>query len=79
MLALRLPWWSSDQDSTLPVHGTWVQSLVGELRSHIPLSMAKKKKKKKINENDKMLALSPVVGIFCEYSLPLDWITEAIK
>ena len=38
-----------------------------------------KKKKKKINENDKMLALSPVVGIFCEYSLPLDWITEAIK
>jgi len=35
--------------------------------------------KKKINENDKMLALSPVVGIFCEYSLPLDWITEAIK
>ena len=39
----------------------------------------KKKKKKKINENDKMLALSPVVGIFCEYSLPLDWITEAIK
>ena len=36
-------------------------------------------KKKKINENDKMLALSLVVGIFCEYSLPADWITEVIK
>ena len=29
--------------TTLPTQGPWVQSLVGELRSHMPHSMAKKK------------------------------------
>ena len=31
-----LPWWSSGQDSALPMQGTWVQSLVRELRSCVP-------------------------------------------
>ena len=44
----------------------------------IPYTTQHGKKKKKINENDKMLALSLAVGIFCE-SLPLDSITEVIK
>ena len=30
------PLWSSGEDSTLPLQGAQVQSLVGELRSHIP-------------------------------------------
>ena len=34
----------------LPTQGTWVQSLVGELRSHIPHDVAKKKKKKERND-----------------------------
>ena len=29
----------------LPPQGVWVRSLVGELRSHMPHGMAKKKKK----------------------------------
>ena len=32
-----LLWWS-----TLPMQGAWVQSLVTELRTHMPHSMAKK-------------------------------------
>ena len=39
-----LPWWSSDWDSALPMQGRQVQSLVGELRSYMPLSMAKRLK-----------------------------------
>ena len=30
----------------LPLQGTWVQSLVREVRSHLPLTKKKKKKKK---------------------------------
>ena len=33
-----LPWWSSDQDSELPLQGAWVRSLVRDLRSHMPRS-----------------------------------------
>ena len=39
-----LPWWSSGYDSTLPMQGAWVRSLVGELRSHIPCVVWPKKK-----------------------------------
>ena len=39
-----LPWLSSDQDSVLPMQGAWVWSLVGELRSCMLHSLAKKKK-----------------------------------
>ena len=46
-----LPWQSSGCDSMFPVEGAWVQSLVGELRSHITYGMAKKKKKEKIGGN----------------------------
>ena len=35
MIFLGLPWWSSGEDSALPVQQAWVQSLVGELRSHM--------------------------------------------
>ena len=40
------PWWSSGQQSTLPLWGELVQvpSLVGELKSHMPPGAAKKKK-----------------------------------
>ena len=34
----------------LPMQEPWVQSLVGELRSHMPCSMAKRLKKKKCQE-----------------------------
>ena len=32
----------------LPPQGVWVRSLVGELRSHMPHGMAKKKKKGRV-------------------------------
>ena len=38
------------KDSTLPLHGAQVQSLVGELRSHILHDVAKKWIKKKQNK-----------------------------
>ena len=38
-----LPWPSSGSDSALPLQGARVRSLVGELRSHMLCSMAKKK------------------------------------
>ena len=31
-----LPWWSSGKDPALPLQGAQVQSLVWELRSHMP-------------------------------------------
>ena len=42
----RLPWWSSDWDYALRLQGAWVQSLVEELRSHLPHSAVKNYKKK---------------------------------
>ena len=42
---LWLPRWSSGQDSAIPMLGMWVRSLVRELRSHMPCSLDKKKKK----------------------------------
>lgn len=41
-IELGLPWWSSGQDSALPRQGARVQSLVRELRSHMPHGTAKK-------------------------------------
>ena len=41
-----LPWWSSGQDSTLPLQEVWVQCLVGELRSCMPCSVTKKQTEK---------------------------------
>ena len=40
-----LPWWSSGQASTLPVHRAWVCYLVGELGSNKLRRMVRKKKK----------------------------------
>ena len=43
---MELPWWSSGEDSVLPMLGEWVRSLVWELRSHMLCSTSKKNKKK---------------------------------
>ena len=40
-----LPWWSNGYDSVLPLQGARVLSLVRELRSHMLVGAAKKKKK----------------------------------
>ena len=40
---LRIPWWSSSYDSTLPLQGAQVQSLIWELRFHMPQEQKKKK------------------------------------
>ena len=37
-----LPWWSSGQNSTLAIQGLGMQSLVGELKSHMLPGVAKK-------------------------------------
>ena len=36
-----LSWWSSGSNFRLPLQGTWVQSLVKELRSYMPQGVAK--------------------------------------
>ena len=38
-----IPWQLSNSDSVLPLQGAEVQSLAGELRSHMLCGMAKKK------------------------------------
>ena len=43
----ELPWQSSGLDSTLPLQGVRVPTLVGELRSHFSQSRTKKIFKKK--------------------------------
>ena len=43
----RLPWWSSCLDYRLPLLGTWVQSLVGKLRSFMHVVWPKEKKNTK--------------------------------
>ena len=48
---MGLPWRSSDWDTALPMQGPWVQSLVRELRSHMPCGEAIKKKKVVIRES----------------------------
>ena len=40
-----IPWWSSDLGLGTFTAVAWVQSLVGELRFHMPQGMAKKKKR----------------------------------
>ena len=37
-----LPWWSSGSDSTHPMQGPWVRTLVGEQRSRTPHGTVKK-------------------------------------
>ena len=37
-----LPWWSSGEDSALPLQGAWIPSLVGELKSHMLCGKKKK-------------------------------------
>ena len=41
-----IPWWSRDYDSVLSLLSTWVQSLVGELRSHQMHNTGRREKKK---------------------------------
>ena len=43
--AQGLPWWPGGYDSVLPMQGTWLWSLVGDLKSRMPCSMARKLKK----------------------------------
>ena len=47
---LGLPW-SFRYDSALPLQGPWVRSLIKELRSYMPQSIAKNKNKKHLYTN----------------------------
>ena len=47
MLVHGFPWWPSGKGSVLSKQRTWIQSLVGELRSCMQCGAAKKKKKKR--------------------------------
>ena len=42
---------NSSAHSVLPGQGAWVRTLVGEVRSHMPCGMAKKKRKKKMGQS----------------------------
>ena len=43
-LGLGIPWWSRGKDLALSLLRVQVQALMGELRSHEPRDVAKKKK-----------------------------------
>ena len=62
-----IPWWSSDEDSTLPLQGAQVRSLVGELRYHVV--QLKKKKEQLLLVVGKGLSsrsvLQGIVGVCC--------------
>ena len=47
---MRLPWQASSYKFTLSLQGAWIQSLVQELRSHVPLVVVKKKKRSEFTE-----------------------------
>ena len=49
---MGIHWQSSGQDSALPLQEAQVRSLVGEVRSHMPCSVAKKKKKERERERE---------------------------
>ena len=49
MARVGLPWWSSGQNSTIPIQGLGIRSLARELKSHMLPSMAKKLKNKNRN------------------------------
>ena len=49
---MELSWWSRGLDSVFLLQRTWVQSLVGKLRSHMPCGEAKKKKEKTAQEKE---------------------------
>ena len=64
---LGIPWWSSGEDSTLPLQGAQVRSLVGELRYHAV--QLKKKKEQLLLVVGKGLSsrsvLQGIVGVCC--------------
>ena len=62
-----LPWWSSGEDSVLPLQEEQVQSLVGKLRSYMPWSKTKKKIKIIKIEIRKRPALLPQAS-YCQGS-----------
>lgn len=49
MARVGLPWWSSGQNSTVPVQGLGVRSLARELKSHMLSRVAKKLENKNRN------------------------------
>ena len=48
----------------LPMQEPWVQSLVGELRSHMPCSMAKRLKKKNVRREENFIPFSVCLCVF---------------
>ena len=52
-----------DYPLVLPLHGVWIQSLVGQLRSSMPHGAAKTLKKKKKREREFEIPGSPVARL----------------
>ena len=69
---MGLPWRSSDWDTAHPMQGPWVQSLVRELRSHMPCGEANKKKvvreslALKISRNDALDSVCSSLQFACK-------------
>lgn len=65
-----LSWWSSDEDTVLPLKGTCVRSLVRQgTRSHMPYCTAKKKKKELQDSID--FCFNKKIQNFFQYSFPV--------
>lgn len=56
--SIGLPWWSGGWDSELLTQGAQVQSLVGQLRSHMLHAITKKTKQNKTQKQS--IALNPL-------------------
>ena len=75
-MTLGIPWWSSGQDSALPLEGSQIPSLVGELRSSMSHGTAKKRNKVKAKK--KILLLEKIEKI-CPEMLLKQFLAELLS
>lgn len=68
-----LTWQSSGYDCLLPLQGARVQSLVRELRSHLPCRVAKKKERKKCVHSELSPGLNPSPIAYQLSDLVITW------
>ena len=78
-MTLGIPWSSSGQDSELPLQGSQVPSLVGELRSSMPHGTAKKKNKVKVKIKKKKILLHEKIEKICPEMLLKQFLAELLS
>ena len=75
---LGIPWWSSGYNYTLSLWRAWVQSLVGELKSHKPCDTSKKKGKNKTKESYWLREMEVREGITVLFWVVREGLTDTV-